>query len=231
MSQLRETSVTSVTQAGEPRRRMAAADRREAILAAALDAFAEGGYHETSLEDVAERAAISKALIYEHFGSKRELHDALLETYVAELIGTVAEATAAAEPGEQRLRAGLDGFLGFVERRRDAWRMLVRNTADADIATSVERVRHEAAGAITALMVADAPPGSPVEGVERELAVEMLAQQLVGAAQSLANWWDEHRDLPRGRVLAIAMDFAWVGLERVGEGETWQGGDALPEIG
>jgi AcrR family transcriptional regulator len=214
--------VTSVTQKGEPRRRMAAAERREAILGAALDAFAAGGYHETSLEDVAERAGISKALIYEHFTSKRDLHGALLETYVRELLSTVAEATAAAEPGEARLRAGLDGFLGFVERRRDAWRMLVRNTADAEIAASVERLRHEAAGAITALMVADAPPGSPVEGIERELAIEMLAEQLVGAAQSLANWWDENRSVSRERVLAIAMDFAWIGLERVGEGETWR---------
>ena len=71
---------------------MAAADRREAILAAALDAFAGGGYHETSLEDVAERAGISKALIYEHFPSKRDLHGALLETYVRELLATVVEA-------------------------------------------------------------------------------------------------------------------------------------------
>ncbi len=201
---------------------MAAPERREAILAAALDAFADGGYHETSLEDVAERAGISKALIYEHFSSKRELHGALLETYVRELLATVAEATAAARQGEDRLRAGLDGFLGFVERRRDAWRMLVRNTADSDIAASVERLRQEAAGAITALMVADAPPGSPAGGIEREVAIEMLAQQLVGAVQSLANWWDEHRDVPREQVLAIAMDFAWVGLERLGEGHTWK---------
>lgn len=201
---------------------MSAADRREAILAAALDAFAAGGYHETSLEEVAEGAGISKALIYEHFSSKRELHGALLETYVREMLSTVAEATAAAEPGEERLRAGLEGFLRFVERRRDAWRMLVRNTADADVVGSVERLRHEAAKAITALMVADAPPESPLEGVERELAIEMLAQQLVGAIQSLANWWDENRSVPRERLLAIAMDFAWVGLERVGAGETWR---------
>ncbi len=204
-----------------PRRRMAAVERRAGILAAALDAFAAGGYHETSLGDVAERAGVSKALIYEHFSSKRELHGALLETYVHELLATVAEAIATAEQGEQRLRAGLEGFLGFVERRRDAWRMLVRNAAEGDLAASFERLRHEAAAAIAALMVADAPPESPAAGVERELAIEMLAEQLVGAVVSLANWWDEHRDVPREQVLAIAMDFAWVGLERLGEGEAW----------
>ncbi len=202
---------------------MPSADRREAILTAALDAFAAGGYHETSLDDVAERAGISKALIYEHFSSKRDLHGALLETYMQELLATVAEATAAAAQGELRLRAGLDGFLGFVENRRDAWRMLVRNAADGDLAGSFERFRHEAAAAITALMVADAPPQSPAAGIERGLAIEMLAQQLVGAVQSLANWWDEHREVPREQVLSLAMDFAWIGLERLGEGEAWTG--------
>ncbi len=212
--------MSSVTQAG-PRRRMTSSDRREVILTAALDAFAAGGYHETSLEEVAERAGISKALIYEHFPSKRELHGALLETYMQELLATVAEATAAADAGEQRLRAGLDGFLGFVEHRRDAWRMLVRNAAEGELAPSFERVRHEAAAAITALMVADAPPHSPAADIERELAIEMLAEQLVGAVQSLANWWDEHREVPREQVLAIAMDFAWIGLERLGDGDAW----------
>ena len=87
-----------------PRRRMSAEARRAAILAAALDAFSAGDYHETSLGDVAERAGISKALIYEHFASKRELHGALLDSYVQELLGRVITAVAAEEPGEHRLR-------------------------------------------------------------------------------------------------------------------------------
>lgn len=201
---------------------MPAAERRAAILDAALDAFAAAGYHETSLDRVAERAGISKALIYEHFSSKRELHRALLETYVHELLATVATATAQAEPGEDRLRAGLDGFLAFVERRRDAWRMLVRSTADAEIVRSVERLRAEAAAAIAALISEDAPQDSLLGAIDRADAVQMMAQQLVGAVQSLANWWDEHRDVPREHVLAIAMDYSWIGLERLSEGRRWE---------
>ena len=62
---------------------MAAADRRTAILAAARLAFAEGAYHEVSLDSVAERAGVSKALLYEHFDSKRELYQAMLEMHTA----------------------------------------------------------------------------------------------------------------------------------------------------
>jgi AcrR family transcriptional regulator len=68
------TPVTQRSKAGAPRRRMAASDRRLAILYAARSAFAEGGFHQTSLDAVAERAGVSKALIYEHFESKRALY-------------------------------------------------------------------------------------------------------------------------------------------------------------
>jgi AcrR family transcriptional regulator len=212
---------------------MSAADRRAAILDAALDAFSEGGYHETSLDAVAERAEISKALIYEHFASKRELHKALLETYVGELLGRVLDAVQAAEPGGERLLAGADAFLRFVEERREAWRMLVHNPRDPDVTQSVGRVQEEVAEAIAVQMAEDAPPDRRGQDPrDAQLAVEMLSQQLVGALRSLANWWDDHREIPRGQVLGVLMEFAWLGLERLGEGERWsspQSSDLSPQ--
>ena len=99
--------------------RIPAAQRRESILEAALDAFADGGYHQTSLDEVARRAGVSKALIYEHFSSKNELYGELLETYVHELLDRVRSAALAAEEGgEARLIAGVEGFLEFVDERR-----------------------------------------------------------------------------------------------------------------
>jgi AcrR family transcriptional regulator len=202
---------------------MSASDRREVILRAALDAFAASTYHETSLDAVAERAGISKALIYEHFSSKRDLHGALLETYGRELLERVTGAIADAAPGEARLRSGIDAFLGFVEERRDAWRMLVRNASEPDVARSVELLQADAASAIAALMAEDAEAAKLMERDQSALAIEILAQQLTGAVRALANWWDEHRGVPRETVLAMAMEFAWLGLERLGEGERWGG--------
>ncbi|MDX6637296.1 MAG: hypothetical protein QOJ01_807 [Solirubrobacterales bacterium] len=200
---------------------MAAADRREQILAVALDVFATGGYHETTLDAVAARAGISKALIYEHFESKRELHGALLERYVHELLERVVSAIAELADHEDRLRAGVDAFLGFVAERRDAWRFVFRNFADPEIAVAVARLREEIAAMIAGLMRADAP-AEWVDEPEMVAEIEMIAQQLTGGFQALANWWDEHRDVPRARVLQAFMDFAWVGLERGAAGERWQ---------
>ncbi|MGZ5340248.1 MAG: TetR/AcrR family transcriptional regulator [Solirubrobacterales bacterium] len=203
------------------RRRIPATDRRELLLAAALEVFAEHGYHETSLGHIAERAGVSKALIYEHFDSKAELHRALLERNRDELLGRVFEAIEGLETPEERLRAGHDAFLGFVEERRDAWRMLFLNPGDPEAIQTVERLQ-EQVRTITAQLVAEhAPRESPIAGESVEVAAEMIAEQLVGSIRALAAWWDRHRNVPRAEILEALMDFAWLGLERVAAGERW----------
>ena len=216
-------SVTPITQATTARRRMPAAERREAILAAALDVFGEHGFHEASLEDVAARGGISKALIYEHFASKRDLERALLEAHVHELLERIIAAIAEAGDEEERLRSGVDAFLRFVEERPVAWRLLFRNVGDPDIAEAFARLLDEVTGTIAALMTANAPEPYRAADPEFVQASEMTAQQLTGAVQSLANWWDDNRDVSRARVLELAMDFAWVGLGRLSQGERWEG--------
>ncbi|HEU4980099.1 MAG TPA: helix-turn-helix domain-containing protein [Solirubrobacterales bacterium] len=201
---------------------MSAAARRAAILEAARGAFAEGGFHETSLDAVAERAGVSKALLYEHFASKRELYVAMLEMHVRELVRRISGAVEGAEPGEPRMRAGLEAFFGFVEERRGAWRIMFRNSDDPDVSVRLDRLRDEVAAAIVTLMSEDAA-AKGLDFPKMPRMVEMIAQQLVGAMQSLADWWDLHRDVPREEVLQVAMDFAWVGQERLSRGERWEG--------
>ena len=201
---------------------MSAADRREAILDAARSAFAERGFHETSLDSVAERAGVSKALLYEHFSSKRELYVSMLEMHVHELVERISGAVAGAEPGEPRMRAGLEAFFGFVEERRGAWRIMFRNSDDPDVSIRLDRLRDEVAAAIVQLMSEEAA-AKGLDFPKMPQMVEMIAQQLVGAMQSLADWWDLHRDVPRDDVLQVAMDFAWMGQERLSRGERWAG--------
>jgi AcrR family transcriptional regulator len=201
---------------------MSAADRRAAILDAARVAFAETGYHETSLDAVAERAGVSKALLYEHFSSKRELYVAMLEIHVHELVERISEAVAAGEPGEPRMRAGVEAFFGFVEERRGAWRIMFRNAGDPDVAMRLDRLRDEVAAAIAQLMSEEAERRG-LEFPKLPQFVEMIAQQTVGAMQSLADWWDLHRKAPKEEVVQAAMDFAWIGQERISRGERWAG--------
>jgi AcrR family transcriptional regulator len=210
--------------------RVPAPERRELILGAALDAFADDGYHETSLDQVARRAGVSKALIYEHFRSKGDLYGELLETYVHELLDRVRSAALSVEEGpELKLIAGVEGFLEFVDERRDAWRMLIRNRASDDVADLFERLHEEVAGVIAALMAEDMPSSALPEAVDSERAVEATAVQLLGGLTAIANWWDGHRDVERETVLAMVMEFAWVGLQRASSGERWTLADIAGE--
>src|SRR3954469_12590644 len=93
------------------RKRLSAEDRRQAILDAALEVFGAHGYHGASIDEIAQTAGISKALIYEHFPSKKDLHVSLLERHVQDIFGRLARSADTSEPGEVRLRKGVDAFL------------------------------------------------------------------------------------------------------------------------
>jgi hypothetical protein len=118
------------------------------------------------------------------------------------------------------MRAGLEAFLDFVQDRRGGWRIIFRNAGDPDVAASLARLRDGVAAAVAALMSEEAEQAFPDEP-GRERMLQMVAQQLVGAMQSLADWWELHPDVPREEITRAAMDFAWLGQERLSEGERW----------
>jgi AcrR family transcriptional regulator len=214
--------VSSRTQTPPVRKRLSAEDRREAILDAALEVFARRGYNGSSIDEIAHTAGISKALIYEHFPSKRDLHASLLERNVQEIFERLAEAAATSDPGDVRLRAGVDAFLDFVETRRDAFRMLFRDAVEPEVAGLVAALQQQAAAAVAG-MIATEPRERHGDPERERMAIEMLGQQLTGAVQSLALWWGDHPDVPREALVESVMNFAWVGLERLRAGERFSG--------
>jgi AcrR family transcriptional regulator len=204
------------------KKRLSAEERREAILGSALEVFAERGYHAASIDDIARTAGISKALIYEHFGSKNELYVSLIALHAGEIFERLGASAAPGAPAAERLEQGLDAFFSFVEERRVAWRMLFREAADPDVAAALDRIVAAVTALVADLIAAD-PSVRDAEGseAERPQAVEMLAQLLVGGVQSLANWATDNEEVPKERLVGIAMDFAWLGMERLRAGERW----------
>jgi len=204
-----------------PRRRISAEERRELILDSALEVFAQRGYHGSSIDEIAQTAGVSKALIYEHFPSKLDLHISLLEKHIEEIFERLATAAATSDPGEVRLEAGVNAFLEFVETRRDAFRMLFRDAVEQDVAEMLVRVQQQV-GAAVAGLIATEPRAQREDPEASRRAIEMLGQLLAGAVQSLSLWWGEHEEVPREQLVAVVMDFAWLGLERLRAGERWE---------
>jgi len=67
------------------RTRISAEERRIRILDAAVEVFAEHGYTAAKMQDIAARAGVVPSVLYDHFGSKRELHITLLQAHSAQL--------------------------------------------------------------------------------------------------------------------------------------------------
>ena len=197
------------------RKRLSAEDRRTAILDSALEVFSRRGYNGASIDEIATAAGISKALIYEHFPSKKDLHVSLLERHTQEIFIRLAQTADTREPGEVRLRNGVNAFLEWSETNHDAFRLLFRDTFEPEVAAVLDRLQNQATGAIAALMASE-PALQQADGDDAELAlaIEAMAQQLSGGVQSLAIWWQQHPDIERDWLVDRVMDYAWTGLKR-----------------
>jgi hypothetical protein len=88
------------------------------------------------------------------------------------------------------------------------------------VAEALIRLQNQATGAIAALIAAEPAERGPRDReTDFALAIEAMAQQLSGATQSLAIWWQSHPDIEREWLVDRVMEYAWIGLERVRAGE------------
>jgi hypothetical protein len=101
--------------------------------------------------------------------------------------------------------------------------MLFREATDPEAVAVLDRITAEVTNFVASVIAED--PGArrnDDDPVTREHGVQVIAQLLVGAVQSLATWWSDHQELPRERIVEMTMDVAWLGLQRVSQGERWQ---------
>lgn len=94
---------------------------KENIRNAALDLFIRQGYHATSISDIAEKAGISKGLLYNYFKGKEELLATMVEARVGELIEVMDHAKAIATP-EKQLKHIIEGAIDNVYQRPEVFR-------------------------------------------------------------------------------------------------------------
>lgn len=135
------------------------------------------------------------------------------------LVAVGSAVAAAPDDREQRLRAGIDAFFAFVEQQGFAWWLLFRDPpTDPSIAGTYGRLQQTATLGIAAFLRESAPPAL-LERPDAERDLEMFAQLLRTAQNGLAAWWYERRDVPRDVVVDRVVEFCWLGLERVSQGE------------
>jgi AcrR family transcriptional regulator len=177
---------------------MPRADRERSILDVAGQVFAGDGYHSASMDEIARAAGVSKPMLYAYFESKEGLYLAYIERSGQELVERLQRAFAEGDPATVRVRERVDEFLCFVEEHRDGWRVLFGEaSANRPVAEQVAHMRRRIARAVCELVQAglrEPWPAGP--------AAEVVAHAIVGAGESLANWWLEHPEVCREDVAA-----------------------------
>lgn len=203
-----------------PQRRMTAEARRTIIERAATEVFAEHGYHGASMDAIALRSGVSVPVLYDHFASKQDLHRRLLELHFAELRAIWTTQLASDASSQRRLAEAIGAWYAYVEAHPYAWRMLFRETTgDPEVAAIHREVAARSRDALLPLLARELGAAA-----DSHVALEMFWEVVRGALQGLALWWYEHPDVPRDAVVATAMNALWIGMERVGGGETWHSG-------
>jgi AcrR family transcriptional regulator len=204
------------------RRRLSAEARRRELLDAALQEFGTRGYYLTQMEHVAATAGVSKALVYQHFPSKEELFAAVTEQVVQDFLGQLPEVLDAADDALGAWRGVVRLLCDLVTERPESWALVARHLDNPELGAPLRRLREQINEVLAAVL---ACYFAPEQGVVVPPEEEVLAQArltvplLVGALQGLMSWWLEHPEVPRTMVEARAVNFGWLGLDRIRRGE------------
>ena len=172
--------------------------------------FAARGYHDSSMAEIAERAEVSKPLLYAYFESKEGLYSAFIDRIGEELRERMGAARSSSAGAEEILESAINAFFGFVERRRHGWLVLYSEVArGGPLAQQVASIRNQIVNEVRRSL--EASLDEPRVGF-RSPAIDALAHAVVGAGESLAIWWLWHPELEREQVADWLFGFSRAGL-------------------
>src|SRR5262245_32074372 len=157
--------------------------RRKQLLEAAQEVFVAQGYHAAAMDDIAERAGVSKPVLYQHFPGKLELYLALLDTHCDAMVARVRGAMSATSDNKTRVAGAMQATCAVADHEREAFRLVFESDLrnEPAVRERVERAERGCVEALTETIMADT-------GVTRARA-ELLASGLCGAAETAARFW------------------------------------------
>ena len=201
------TEPSNVVDLREPRVRMSGQERRAQLIGVGRTLFAERGYEATSVEEIAERAKVSKPVVYEHFGGKEGLYAVIVDHEVTHLLQRITKALGAPHP-RVALEQAADAFLSYIEDEEEGFRILVRDAPLGTVTGSLPTVMGDIATAVEGLLAKEFKE----RGYDRKIA-PVIARALVGMVALTGLWWLDAGKPSRQVVAAHLVNLAWNGLK------------------
>ncbi len=184
--------------------------RRAQLLDAALAVFVESGYHAAAMDEIADRAGVSKPVLYQHFPSKLQLYLALLDSACDQILESVGAALRSTTDNEERVVATMGAYLDYVARHGGAYRLVFESDLrqDSEVEKRVRRVE-----TVTSKAIADVVRDST--GLH-EAEAHLIATGVVGMAQTAARVWLAHEStIPEDRAARLLADVVWRGIRTI----------------
>ncbi|BEP12042.1 TetR/AcrR family transcriptional regulator [Acidothermaceae bacterium B102] len=185
--------------------------RRKQLLAAAQEVFVAQGYHAAAMDDIAERAGVSKPVLYQHFPGKLELYLALLDQHADDLVSRVRDALSSTTDNKARVDSCVAAYFDFVTAESNdspgAFRLVFESDLNNDplVAARVEQMHNECAEAVAETIAKDTG-SSPVEA-------HLLSIGMIGLAEVAARWWLQSPGLiSRDAAVRLLGALTWRGI-------------------
>jgi len=194
---------------------MPAAERRAVIAAVATEVFAQRGYDGASIDEIARRAGVSAPVVYDHFASKQDLYERLVERTRDELLAVWREHLFSDEPAEVRIPRAIAAWAGYVEEHRDAGRMYFRDASALPEPVRAFHLDIHAQGRVALGAILGREAGAANIAGPGDEALELAAEIMRAGLGGLAIFWAEHPHIARERIVTAAVNVLWVGFERV----------------
>ena len=197
---------------GRPRgARLPRQERRVQLLESALEVFVAQGYHAAAMDDIADRAGVSKPVLYQHFPGKLDLYLALLDASCDAIVDNCRAALESTHDNKQRVAATMDVFFEYVAGDTGAFRLVFESdlTNEPAVRERVDRVTSDCAAMIASVIHVDT--GLP------DAEARLLAVSLVGMAQVSARFWLSEASgikahVKQGDAAALVAGLAWRGI-------------------
>jgi AcrR family transcriptional regulator len=193
--------------ADEKTNRLPRDERRAQLLVAALEVFTAAGYHSAAMDEIADRAKVSKPVLYQHFPSKLDLYLAVLDLHIDSLVFAIQKAIAANRENSARVAATVEAYFGFIDSEGEAFRLLFESDMNVEpqVRERLNRMTYDCAAAISAVISIDT-------GLGKEESM-MLAVGIIGTVQTSArHWLDRDGKIDRRRATELVMNLIWRGI-------------------
>jgi AcrR family transcriptional regulator len=199
-------------------RRLSRADREQQVLRVAREQFARRGFAAVTMEDIALEVGVKKPLLYAYFGNKDKLYEACMSPAGDALLAAILTAVDRATTPAEALRLGVVAFYDFVDRDRDAWRVLFDETVpqSGEVAAAVAGYRDRLLALLARAMVALMPPHRRTGS---RAAIEATSIMVMAAAEALARWWLRTGAMPARDAANLLIATVEPGLLAIGDAQ------------